>query len=52
MTEGISQLYAHVKDRVFVFNLIENAIFLATVADILQLNVGPFHLVVSWTYLH
>lgn len=43
MTEGISQLYAHVKDWVFVFNLIENALFRATVADILLRNVGPFH---------
>ncbi len=43
MTEGISQLYAHMKDWVFVFNLIENAIFLATVVDILRPYVGPFH---------
>ena len=43
MTEGISQLYAQVKGWVFVFNLIENAIFLATVVDILPPHVDPLH---------
>lgn len=43
MTEGISQLYAHVNDWFFVNNVIENAIFLATVVDILPLHVNPLH---------